>query len=208
MRGIQIKQPFQNGGLENTLIFHFSTSGHKNIKFAFAVLDEGAATGITVDYATNAGSPNWTTTGLSPNSFSINNNYQRIETDFSAVSAANDNPDFQVRLRFTGPNMTADTGERVTFNNISVEGVAVTLPVPDNAIPDFVVYPNPVTDVLHVALPSTQAYYKIFGIDGKMIQSGKMESDEINMTHFPSGMYLLRLQTDEGKTTVRKIVKK
>ena len=208
MRGIQIKQPFQNGGLENTLIFQFSTSGHKNIKFAFAVLDEGAATGITIDYATNAGSPNWITTGLTPNSFSINNSYKRIETDFSSVTTANDNPDFKVRLRFNGPNMTADTGERVTFNNISVEGVAVTLSIPDDAIPDFVVYPNPVTDVLHVALTSSQAYYKIFGIDGKMIQSGKMESDEINMTHFPSGMYLLRLQTDEGKTTVRKIVKK
>lgn len=208
MRGIQIKQPFQSGGLENTLIFNFATTGYKSIKFAFAVLDEGAATGITVDYATNAGSPNWISTGLSPNSFSITNAYQRIEADFSSIIAVDNNPDFKVRLRFTGPNMTADTGERVTFNNISVEGKAVTLNTVENDIPDFIVYPNPITDVVHIAHQLNNLDYKIFGIDGKLIQLGKLEADEINLTHLPSGMYLLQLHTDDGKLAVRKILKK
>jgi len=208
MRGIQIKQPFRNGGLENTLIFNFSTSGYEDIKFAFAVLDEGAATGISIDYATNAGSPNWTATGLLPNSYAITNNYQRIETDFSSIIAVNDNPNFKVRLRFTGPNMTADTGERVTFNNISVEGKAVTLGTATNEIPEFIIYPNPITDVVHIEHQVNNLDYKIFGIDGKLIQIGKLEADEINLTHLPSGMYLLQLHTDEGKSTVRKILKK
>lgn len=208
MRGIQIKQPFQSGGLENTLLFNFATTGYKNIKFAFAVLDEGAATGITIDYATNAGSPNWITTGLSPNAFSITNVYQRIEIDFSSIIAVENNPDFKVRLRFTGPNMTADTGERVTFNNISVEGKAVTLNTIENEIPDFVVYPNPINDVVHIVHQLNNLDYKIFGIDGKLIQFGKLEADAINLTHLPSGMYLLQLQSDDGKSTVRKILKK
>jgi hypothetical protein len=208
MRGIQIKQPFQSGSLENTLLFNFATTGYKNIKFACAVLDEGAATGINIDYATNPGSPNWITAGLSPNVFSITNAYQRIEADFSSIVAANDNPDFKVRLRFTGPNMTADTGERVTFNNISVEGVAITLNTDENELSDFIVYPNPVTDVVHIVHPLNNMEYKIFGIDGKLIQLGKPETDEINLTHLPSGLYLLQLHTDDGKVTVRKILKK
>lgn len=208
MRGIQIKQPFQSGGLENTMIFNFSTSGYEDIKFAFAVLDEGAATGITIDYATNAGSPNWITAGLSASSHAITNSYQRIETDFSSITAVDDNADFKVRLRFTGPNMTADTGARVTFNNISVEGVPITLTVDENEMLDFIVYPNPVIDVVHVTHQVNKLEYKIFGIDGKWIQSGKIESDEINLTQLPSGMYLLQLQAENGIKTVKKIIKK
>ncbi len=45
MRGLQIKQPFQNGGNENAMIFNFSTSGFQDLKFAFAVKDEGARYG-------------------------------------------------------------------------------------------------------------------------------------------------------------------
>ncbi|CAM3632075.1 hypothetical protein FSS13T_11870 [Flavobacterium saliperosum S13] len=208
MRGIQIKQPFQNGGMENALIFNFSTAGYEEIKFAFAVLDEGAATGVSVDYATNAGSPNWTTAGLSQSSYVITNTYQRIETDFSSVIAVNNNPDFKVRLRFTGPNMTVDTGERVTFNNISVEGKAVTLTTTANEIPEFIIYPNPITDVVHITHQLSNPEYKVFGIDGRLIQLGKLEADEINLVHLPSGMYLLQLHTEDGKSTVRKILKK
>ena len=42
MRGIQIKQPFQYQGMENTLLFNFSTEGYKNLIFGFAAKDEDA----------------------------------------------------------------------------------------------------------------------------------------------------------------------
>src|SRR4030095_4819301 len=64
MRGIQIKQPFQSGGLQNILTFNIPTVGYKNIKFSFAVMDEGAATGLSIDYSTNAGTPVWINSGL------------------------------------------------------------------------------------------------------------------------------------------------
>lgn len=208
MRGLQIKQPFQNGGLENTMIFKFSTLGYKNIKFAFAILDEGAATGITLDYATNSGSPNWITTGLPSSAFTISNAYKRIEADLSAILAANDNPDLKIRIRFTGPNMTADSGNRVTFNNISVEGVAMTLTENDNGIADFMVYPNPTTTAIHLLHEFGTVNYKLMGIDGKMIQNGKIIDHEINIAQVPSGLYLLHLQTDDGKVAVKKIIKK
>ena len=37
MRGVQIKQPFQSGNLENTVELSFSTLNYKDLKLAFAV---------------------------------------------------------------------------------------------------------------------------------------------------------------------------
>jgi len=207
MRGLQITQPFQSGGLQNTLIFNFSTQNYKDIKFAFAVLDEGAATGVTLEYATNAGAPIWTTAGMTTSSFPITTTYQRIEADLKTIPTVNNNANFKIRLRFTGPNMTADASARVTFNNISLEGVRQTLNTDENTIPDFVVYPNPVTDVVHINHRLKNLDYKIYGIDGKIIQKGPLESDEINLSHLTSGLYLLQLEGD-GKSETKKILKR
>jgi uncharacterized repeat protein (TIGR02543 family) len=128
MKGLQITQPFQDNGFENTLIFNLSTKEYKNIKFSFAAMDEGAATGITIDYSVNSGTPVWITTGLAATSFAlVNNSFQLYESDFTAITAVNDNPNFKIRLRFTGPDMTASAGNRVTFNNIALDGVKMPL---------------------------------------------------------------------------------
>lgn len=207
MKGLQIKQPFQNGGLENTMVFNFSTLGYKNIKFAFAVLDEGAATGIILDYSINAGAPIWTTAGMAASAFPITAAYQRIEADLKSIATVNNNPNFKMRIRFTGPNMTADTGARVTFNNISVEGVSLNLSTNENTISNFILYPNPVTDVVHIVHQGKDLRYRVFGIDGKTIQSGTVTSDEINLTQLTAGLYLLQLEGD-GKSETKKILKR
>ena len=127
MRGIQVKQPFQNNGLENALLFNFSTVGYKNIVFGFTAKDEDAADAIIVDYSVSAGNPVWLTTDLSSISLSLSSEFQLFEVDFSAIINANNNPNFKIRLRFTGSNMTVDNGDRVTFNNFSVKGVQLPL---------------------------------------------------------------------------------
>jgi len=207
MRGLQITQPFQSGGLQNTMLFNLSTIGYKDIKFAFAIMDEGAATGITLEYATNSGTPIWTTAGMTASAFPISASYQRIEVDLKTIPTVNNNANFKIRLRFTGPNMTADAGARVTFNNISLEGVAQTLAIDENTVSNFIVYPNPVTDIVHISHQLGKLNYRLFGIDGKMIQDGRIENDEINLIHLPAGLYLLDLEGD-GKSETKKILKR
>lgn len=208
MRGIQIKQPFKNGSMENAMQFNISTVGYKNIKLAFAVLDEGAATGIIVDYSTNAGTPVWTSAGMTTSSFPISNTYQKIEVDFSTITTVNQNPNLKLRIRFTGPNMTAETDKQVTFNNISIQGVAETLAVDHNTISNLTLYPNPVTDIIHVIYQSGELDYTIYGIDGRKIQDGKLINNEINLSQLPSGLYMLQLQDESGKSIVKKVVKR
>jgi hypothetical protein len=70
----------QKDGLENTMVFNFSTSGQKDIKLTFAAINELTnASAILVDYSTNAGSPLWTSGGLASSSLSLTNSYQVIQ---------------------------------------------------------------------------------------------------------------------------------
>ncbi|MFC6877364.1 CotH kinase family protein [Flavobacterium myungsuense] len=209
MRGLQIKEPLQKEGVENTMIFSFSTSGQKDIKFSFAAINELTnATAIVVDYSVNAGSPVWITSGLTSNSLPLTNAYQLFNIDFATITAANNNANFKIRLRFTGANMTADSGARITFNNIAVHGTQVTLAVVENTILKFSIYPNPFSDIVNIIGINGNASFNLFTIDGKLIKKGKLEeNNQINLNDLSKGLYLLQL-TSDGKAETKKIIKK
>ena len=207
MKGLQIKQFFQNGSLENTLIFNISTSGFKNIKLSFAAMNELAGiTGISLDYATNSGNPIWQTTGLTNSSLQLFSAYQLYQVDFTAITAVNDNGSFKVRLRFTGPNLTLDAGNRVTFNNIGVDGVQLPLLVGENSALQFKYYPNPFQDVVNIVGVNNFAEYAIYAIDGKLLKKGILENSQIHLSDLSKGMYLLQISSD-GKKETQKIIK-
>ena len=202
MRAIQIKQPFQNNDLENMMRFHVSSQSYKNIKFAFAAKDEGAADTIMVEYALDANEPTWTPI----NTFSLSDEYQVFESDLSGILEANNNPDLAFRIKFDGTNMTADNGNRVTFNNISVEGVLDDLSVENPIAQDIFLYPNPFEDFVYLN-NSNQVYdYQLFSMEGKMIQSGKMQEGKLDLRNLFRGIYVLQL-TNQDFTKAFKIVK-
>lgn len=205
MRGLQIKQPFQNGGLENTMIFSFSTVGYRDIVFGFAAKNENAADGLLIDYSIDGVS--WTTSGLINSNLPLTADYQLFETNFSEIIGANNNANFKVRIRFYGSNMTVDNGNRVTFNNFSAKGVELTLSVPVNTALNLKVYPNPVSETLNIKHAYTLVTFNLFTIDGKIIKSGNLENQQINVSDLPSGMYLLQLNV-EGKSETKKIIKR
>ncbi|WP_309640585.1 CotH kinase family protein [Flavobacterium sp.] len=210
MKGLQIKEPLANGSLENTMVFNFSTVNEKDIKFSFAAINELTnATGILVDYSVNAGTPVWLTTGLAASTLPLTNAYQLFNIDFTAITSANNNANFKVRLRFTGTNMTADTGARITFNNIAVYGTEIVLAVEENFSLQYAVYPNPVSDVINVVGINTGRIvnYKLYTIDGKQIKAGTVENAQINLSDLSNGLYLLQLES-EGRIETKKISKK
>lgn len=125
MRGLQIRQPFTGDGGENTMIFHVATTGFEDVVFQFAAKDEGAADNLVVDYSVAAGNPVWTNSGLSNPTPALAPGYQLFTFDFSLIEDADNNPDFKIRVRFDGSDMSVDDGNRVTFNNISLDGVSI-----------------------------------------------------------------------------------
>ncbi len=210
MKGLQIKEPLQSAGQENLMVFNFSTHGYKDIVFSFAAINELTnATAILVDYSTVAGTPVWTTSGMISNSFALGSTYALYNIDFSSISAAENNPNFKIRLRFTGTNMTADTGARITFNNIAVHGTALPLAVNQAVQDQFSVFPNPFTDQINVigVAQTQEVTYEVYSIDGRIIKAGKLDNAQAYLADIPSGIYLLQLHS-EGKSETKKIIKK
>lgn len=206
MRGLQITQPFQ-ADFENTMIFNINTDDYKDIIFATAVKDEGAAEAITVDYSTVEGTPVWTTEGMASTTFALTNAYQLMQFDFTPVTAANNNPNFKVRLRFTGPDMTADNGNRVTFNNISIHGTQ-ELSVSPVERAQLRVFPNPFSDVVSVAGINGESTFEIFTLEGRRVKSGQIEaSGQISLSELSTGLYLMQVRSG-GVSQTLKIVKK
>ncbi len=126
MRGMQVKQPFTGDAGENTLYFHLPSTNFENLLFSFAAMDEGAATHLVLDYSVNPETDDWINTGLSSTTWPLASFYQLFEIDFSGIASASNNPHFKIRMRFEGDDMTADNGDRVTFNNISLEGEQIS----------------------------------------------------------------------------------
>jgi uncharacterized repeat protein (TIGR02543 family) len=207
MRGIQIKEPFQSGTLENQLVLSVSTLGYKKIKISFAALNElTGVTGIAVDYATNSGTPLWTSEGLTTTNYSLASAYQLYTIDFENILAVNNNPDFKIRLRFIGTNLTADSGNRVTFNNIAVDGVAISL-ASETFNQNLVnVIPNPFDGLVTIVGFNEEITYAVYSIDGKKIDTGTAKNNQIDFSTLAKGVYLLRLNSKQNSCT-KKIIK-
>jgi uncharacterized repeat protein (TIGR02543 family) len=207
MRGIQIKEPFQSGTLENQLVLSVSTLGYKKIKVSFAALNElTGVTGIAVDYATNSGTPLWTSEGLTTTNYSLASAYQLYTIDFENILAVNNNPDFKIRLRFIGTNLTADSGNRVTFNNIAVDGVAISL-ASETFNQNLVnVIPNPFDGLVTIVGFNEEITYAVYSIDGKKIDTGTAKNNQIDFSTLAKGVYLLRLNSKQNSCT-KKIIK-
>ena len=125
MRAIQIKQPFTGDGGENTLIFHLPTTGYQDVVFRFAAMDEGAADSLIFDYTTSSGGNDWTADFISATAPLTTDVFNLYTLDFTGIEVANDNPNFRIRIRFAGPDMGGDNGDRVTFNNFSLDAVSL-----------------------------------------------------------------------------------
>lgn len=128
MRGIQFRQPFEGQAGDHTVIFSVPTTGFSAIQFSLAGMDEGAASALRFDYSVTSGEPNWITTGL-PQTAIIQSlttgDFKLFKVDFANISAVDNNPDFKIRMRFLVPDGDVDNGDRVTINNVALEGSVI-----------------------------------------------------------------------------------
>jgi hypothetical protein len=80
----------------------------------------------------------------------LHTNFKLAMAGNAVLLSANDNANFKVRLRFIGPNLTLDTGNRVTYNNIAVDGVQLPLQITDESSSKYKIFPNPFSDVINI----------------------------------------------------------
>ncbi len=202
MKGVQVKQPFKFGSLENYLEFVMPTTDLENIKFSFAVETNGAAETLLIDYWDGNA---WSSNNLSNATETVPGDYEIREFDFSNVSIANNNPNFTVRMRFDGTDMFVDNGDEVRLNNIALMGESTLSSqefVQQNSIK---VYPNPTYNFVNVGSSNQIGKLELFNIMGKKIRgySVKGTQKKINIENLSAGIYLLKVSAEGQSETVK-----
>lgn len=114
----------------------------------------------------------------------------------------------EMRL-FSNPNVSwlGESGLRVMeFNDITA---STTLSINDiQDVNEFSISPNPATSRLNVYLPQNtiEASMAVFDVLGKRVYSKTLDalhSTSIDVSNWNSGVYLVRISTDEGTQTKR-----
>lgn len=83
-----------------------------------------------------------------------------------------------------------------------------TLGVEDNQLTNVSIYPNPVVNELSIDMPSSIELESatMFDLLGKQTQVSISENNTINMSQMAAGVYILKLETNQGIMT-KKIIK-
>jgi len=110
---------------------------------------------------------------------------------------------FTVSLTVTGPG-GSDT-------EIKIDYILIPVGIGDNSAEVIVVYPNPVTNNMHVVFPNAKSRnLTLKNMNGKqMFETNSMNKEEvINMQKFATGVYSLIIKTDDNNVSIVKVVKK
>ncbi len=187
----RVRNPSDN----RSLAFSLPTTNHTDIRFTYAVhrSNNGQLT-HEIEYSSDG--VNYTQTGMPQTTFHVADTYALVLVDFSGISAANDNPNFHIRINFVGN--TGGTSGNNRFDNIALEGNMISgidHHADNNKLP-LVAFPNPISpsQTLHLNKPST---FVIYDLQGRMITTG-MNSKEISISNLPAGIYLLRTVQGES----------
>ena len=70
-------------------------------------------------------------------------------------------------------------------------------------------YPNPTRDVLHVDLAETAVRCQLIAVTGNVVQetSAVAQHYDFDLSPLPSGLFVVKVQLENGKTVFRKVVK-
>ena len=83
-----------------------------------------------------------------------------------------------------------------------------TLSDNDVVLKAFKMHPNPVKDVLHFSVQNnTIEHVKLIDITGKVILEMNKSIRQLNLSGYPTGLYLLQIKTDKGSIS-KKIIKR
>ena len=112
----------RNPSATRQLLLELPTTGYQDIRLSYATMRTsfGAQT-QQIEYRASAAGA-WQPFGQT---LDVPENYTLVTLDFTGIPAAENNPEFAVRIRFAGSNAAAPTGNN-RFDNIVLEGTPIT----------------------------------------------------------------------------------
>ena len=69
------------------------------------------------------------------------------------------------------------------------------------------IYPNPTSDILKIKSEIPVKQLQLISFEGKVVRKYNASS-QLNIGDLPAGIYILKVQFENGKTEVKKVVKK
>ncbi len=176
------------------LVFDLPTVNYKDLRFSYAVhRSPNGMLSHEMEYTTDG--INYTTYNMPQSTFHISDTYDVLTADFFGITAAENNPNFGIRITFTG-NTGGSSGNN-RFDNITLEGnmISSTGDITGGMTP-LTLYPNPVTQGSLLRF-NTPIDFTLFDIHGRVALTGR-NATEVTTGNLSKGVYLLR--TAEGST--------
>jgi hypothetical protein len=78
----------------------------------------------------------------------------------------------------------------------------------ENQFKNISIYPNPFLDIINVNGSLLYSSFKIYSVDGKLIQEDAIKESAINVKQVPSGIYFLKLSDKENRDKIFKVIKR
>lgn len=94
-------------------------------------------------------------------------------------------------------NSTVDMGAYESSLPLSIED--------NNTLENFKLYPNPVNSTLNIQLDGTLNRVEVYSILGRKVLES--ETSNIKVSHLSSGLYVLKVYSQEGKVGVKRFIK-
>src|SRR5699024_6609468 len=73
---------------------------------------------------------------------------------------------------------------------------------------NFSLYPNPTEGMVYIQSKMDFEEFNIFDLQGRIIKSGKITNNSVDLEDLSSGIYFLHLQTNEGEKKQIRVMKK
>lgn len=112
---------FRNPSDTKSVIIEAPTSGHKAVIMNFATARSGSGA-QTQNYSYSIDGSTFVSTGLPITIFEvpIEPAFEKVTLDFSGISGVNNNPNFKVKIEFSGSNASGTSGNN-RFDNVTFE---------------------------------------------------------------------------------------
>lgn len=103
-----------------------------------------------------------------------------------------------IAIDANGNTSECSISETVIDESLSVESQMFT---------EVSIYPNPATDILNIKIPNTINSIELYSILGKKVFQTSSTIDQIDVSSYQSGIYLLKIKTNQGSVTKKIVIK-
>lgn len=196
----------RNRSHEKALIIPLPANGSQDIMLSFDIHRSGSGMLINHFEYTLDGTT-YQNTGIVPQQIDVTETYTRHVIDFSAVTGANDNPNFGVRITWEG-NTEQDNGNNRYDNIAMIASTELDVSVEKVNENRFEIYPNPSNGTLFIKNVEAGATYRILNKQGALVKTGRFSSDNemISLSsNIANGLYFIQIE-HSNTVAVQKII--